>query len=127
MGGRADLGGSYGLVFHRQFTGAYNQYFVLINPEAGTIRLVRFTDPDRVELIKETPVPAINKGNAKNHLAVTIRGSTASMSITISINGVSLPPVTDAGPIAGLVALRADAGTGPIEAHFDNFVIRPAR
>lgn len=119
-------GGSYGLIFHRQFTGAYNQYFVLINPEAGTIRLIRFTDPDRVEVIKETPVAAINKGNAKNHLSVTIKGSTTS-TITISVNGVSLPPVTDQGPISGLVALRADAGTGPIEAHFDNFVIRPAR
>ena len=55
-------GGSYGLVFHRQFAGAYYQYFVLIDPEAGTVRLVRWNDTDRVEVIPPTPLPAIAKG-----------------------------------------------------------------
>ncbi len=117
------VGGSYGLVFHRQFNGFYTQYFVLIDPQEGKVRLARFTDSERVELIPPTPLAAIARGTEKNRLIVTTRSNT----ITISVNGASLPPITDPGPATGLIALRVDAGTGPIEARFDDFVIRPAR
>lgn len=117
-------GGSYGLVFHRQFAGAYTQYFVLIDPEAGTVRLVRWDDTDRVELIPPTPLAQIAKGENVNHLTITIKGVT----ITVGVNGANLPTVTDpSGPKFGIVALRVDAATAPIEVHFDNFVIRPVR
>jgi hypothetical protein len=119
----ATNGGSYGLVFHRQFNGAYVQYFVLIEPEPGTVRLVRWVDTERTEVITPTPLPTIAKGEGLNHLTIAVKGNT----FTIGINGTNLPTVTDVGPTAGLVALRADAGTGPIEVHFDNFIIRPAR
>lgn len=119
----ATSGGSYGLVFHRQFSGAYVQYFVLIDPEQGTVRLVRWVDTDRAEVITPTAIPTIAKGEGVNHLTIAIRGNT----FTIGVNGTNLPTVTDAGPTSGLVALRADAGTGPIEVHFDNVIIRPSR
>ncbi len=116
-------GGSYGLVFHRQFSGAYIQYFVLIDPEKGEVRMVRWVDTDRTEVIRPTPIPAIAKGEGVNHLTIAVKGNT----FTIGVNGTNLPTVTDAGPTTGLVALRADAGTGPIEVRFDNFIIRPSR
>ena len=117
-------GGSYGLVFHRQFAGAYIQYFVLVDPEAGTVRLVRWNDTNRVELIPPTPLVQIAKGESVNHLTITTKGAT----ITVGVNGANLPTITDpSGPLFGIVALRADAATAPIKAHFDNFVIRPAR
>ncbi len=117
-------GGSYGLVFHRQFAGAYIQYFVLVDPEAGTVRLVRWNDTDRVELIPPTPLAQVLKGESVNHLTITTKGAT----ITIGVNGANLPTVNDpSGPLSGIVALRADATTAPIEVHFDNFVIRPVR
>jgi len=116
-------GGSYGLVFHRQFSGAYIQYFVLIDPEQGMVRLVRWVDTDRTEVITPTPIPTIAKGEGVNHLTVAVKGNT----FTIGVNGTNLPTVTDVGPTSGLVAMRADAGTGPIEVHFDNFIIRPSR
>jgi len=116
-------GGSYGLVFHRQFNGAYVQYFLLLDPEQGTVRLVRWADTARTEVILPTPIPAIAKGEGVNHLTIAVKGNT----FTIGVNGTNLPTVTDAGPTTGLVALRADAGTGPIEVHFDNVIIRPSR
>ena len=116
-------GGSYGLVFHRQFNGAYVQYFVLIDPEQGTVRLVRWVDTDRAEVIPPTAIPTIAKGEGGNHLTIAVKGNT----FTVGVNGTNLPTVTDVGPTSGLVALRADAGTGPIEVHFDNVLIRPAR
>ncbi len=119
----ATNGGSYGLVFHRQFSGAYIQYFVLIDPEKGEVRMVRWVDTDRTEVIRPTPIPAIAKGEGVNHLTIAVKGNT----FTIGVNGTNLPTVTDAGPTTGLVALRADAGTGPIEVRFDNFIIRPSR
>ena len=117
-------GGSYGLVFHRQFAGAYIQYFVLVDPEGGTIRLVRWNDTNRVELIPPTPLAQILKGENVNHITITTKGAT----ITVGVNGANLPTITDpSGPLFGIVALRADAATAPIEVHFDNFVIRPVR
>jgi hypothetical protein len=119
----ATNGGSYGIVFHRQFSGAYIQYFVLIDPEQGAVRLVRWVDTDRTEVIPSTPIPTIAKGEGVNHLTIAVKGNT----FTVGVNGTNLPTVTDVGPTTGLVALRADAGTGPIEVHFDNFIIRPSR
>lgn len=119
----ATNGGSYGLVFHRQFAGAYVQYFVLIDPEQGTMRLVRWVDTQKFEVIPPTPLATIAKGEGVNHLTITAKGNT----FTIGVNGTELPTVTDAGPTTGLVAMRADAGTGPIEVRFDNFLIRPVR
>jgi hypothetical protein len=117
-------GGSYGTVFHRQFAGAYVQYFVLVDPEAGTVRLVRWNDSDRVEVIPPTPLAQILKGESVNHLTITTKGAT----ITVGVNGANLPTITDpSGPLFGIVALRADAATAPIEVHFDNFTIRPVR
>ncbi len=117
-------GGSYGLVFHRQFAGAYVQYFVLIDPEGGTVRLVRWNDTERVELIPSAPLAQIVKGEGVNRLTIAAKGRT----ITVGINGATLPTVTDpGGPAFGVVALRADAGAGPIAVHFDNFLIRPIR
>jgi hypothetical protein len=117
-------GGSYGLVFHRQFAGAYIQYFVLVDPEQGTVRLVRWNDTDRVELIPPTPLLQVAKGENVNHITVTAKGAT----ITVGVNGANLPTITDpSGPLFGIVALRVDAGTAPLEARFDNFVIRPVR
>ena len=117
-------GGSYGLVFHRQFIGAYIQYFVLIDPEAGTVRLVRWIDSERVELIPSTPLAQIAKGEAPNRLTVAVKGRT----ITVGVNGANLPTVSDpGGPAFGVVAMRADSGATPIEVHFDNFLIRPIR
>ncbi len=117
-------GGSYGVVFRRQFAGAYVQYFVLVDPEQGTVRLVRWNDTDRIELIPPTPLLQIAKGEANNHLVIAMKGRT----ITVGVNGANLPTVTDPdGPLFGLVALRADAGAAPIEVHFDNFIIRPIR
>ncbi|HEY8598426.1 MAG TPA: hypothetical protein VIL85_08340 [Thermomicrobiales bacterium] len=117
-------GGSYGVVFHRQFAGAYIQYFVLVDPELGQIRLVRWNDTERVEVIPPTPLAQILKGENVNHLTITTKGAT----ITVGVNGANLPTITDpAGPLFGIVALRADAGTAPIEVRFDNFIIRPVR
>jgi hypothetical protein len=116
-------GGSYGLVFHRQFVGGYLQYFVLIDPEKGEVRLVRWSDTERLEVIKPTALPSIARGEGKNRLTITAKGQ----AITVGVNGTNLPTVTDAGPATGLVALRADAGAGPIAVHFDGFIIRPAR
>lgn len=117
-------GGSYGLVFHRQFAGAYVQYFVLIDPEGGTVRLVRWNDSDRVELIPPTPIVQIAKGEGPNHLTIAVKGRT----ITVGVNGANLPTVTDPiGPAFGVVAMRADSGAAPIEVHFDNLIIRPIR
>lgn len=116
-------GGSYGLVFHRQFANSYTQYFVLIDPEAGTLRLVRWVDTERVDLIPATPYPAIAKGEGKNRLQITTKGQ----QITIRVNGTEVAKLNDNGPAVGVVALRADAGTGPIAVRFDNFLIRPVR
>ncbi len=120
----ASAGGSYGLVFHRQFAGAYVQYFALIDPEKGTVRLVRWNDGERVELIPPTPIAQIARGEAPNHLTIAVKGRT----ITVGVNGATLPTITDpGGPAFGVVAMRADAGTAPLEVHFDNFLIRPIR
>ncbi len=116
-------GGTYGLVFHRQFANAYTQYFVLINPEAGTVRLARWVDTQRTDVVPETPHAAIARGEAKNHLVVSAKGTT----IVIQINGAEVARVNDPGPTIGIIGLRADAGTGLLLAHFDNFVIRPVR
>ena len=116
-------GGSYGLVFHRQFSNSYSQYFVLINPETGTMKLVRWIDTESVEIVPATPHAAIARGEGKNRLMITTKGT----QISIHINNVEVAKVSDTGPTIGAVALRADAGTGPITARFDNFVIRPVR
>ena len=116
-------GGSYGLVFHRQFANSYTQYFVLINPETGTVRLVRWVDTQRVEVVPEAPNAAIARGAGKNHIVVSAKGT----SITVQINGVEVARLNDPGPITGIIGLRADAGSGPLIAHFDNFIIRPVR
>lgn len=116
-------GGSYGLVFHRQFANAYIQYFVLINPETGEFRLIRWVDTERFEVVKPTAHPAIARGEGKNRLVVATKGTL----ITIQINGVEVARVNDPGPTIGAVGLRADAGAGPITVRFDNFIIRPVR
>jgi len=117
-------GGSYGLVFHRQFANSYSQYFVLINPESGTVRLVRWIDTERADLLPETPYPPVARGEGVNRLVVTTRGTL----ITIQINGVEIVGrLNDPGPTIGVVGLRADSGTGPITVVFDNFVIRPVQ
>jgi hypothetical protein len=118
-------GGSYGLVFHRrEQNGSIEQYFLLLDPEAGTVRLVRWSGTDRTELIPATPSPAIAQGEATNRLAVNARGG----QMTVQVNGVTVAQATDpGGPRRGLVALRADAGAAPLTVLFDNFVIRPAR
>ena len=117
-------GGSYGFVFHRQVSGdTINQYFVLIDPDAGTIRLVFWAGAQRTELLPPTPHAAIARGNATNRLSVTCKGPL----ITLHVNGVQVFQVTGPGPQRGVIGLRADAGAAPIEVHFDNVVIRPAR
>ena len=120
----APAGGSYGVVFHRVDTGSsFNEYFVLIDPTAGSVRLVRWTDDQHTDVIPATTNPAIKKGNEVNHLVITVKGD----KVTIQINGQDIASKSDPGPSAGTLGLRADAGTGPIEAHFDNLIIRPAR
>lgn len=116
-------GGSYGLVFHRQFANSYTQYFVLINPESGEFRLVRWVDTERFEVVKPTPSAAIVRGEGVNHLVLITKGTL----ITIRINGVEVARVNDPGPIIGVIGLRADAGTGPLTVVFDNFVVRPVQ
>jgi hypothetical protein len=120
----APSGGSYGLVFHRIDTGSsIDEYFVLIDPTAGAVRLVRWSGDQHTDVIPATTSPAIKKGNEVNHLIVTVKGD----KITIQINGQDIASKNDPGPSAGMLSLRADAGAGPIEAHFDNLIIRPAR
>lgn len=119
------LGGGYGLAFHRQIRGgSIDQYFALLDPEAGTVRLVRWSGNERAELVPPTPHPAIARGEETNRLVVIVKGT----QVTIQVNGVQVAQIVDlAGPSAGLIALRADAGTGPIEVHFGHLTIRPAR
>ncbi|MDP9374831.1 MAG: DUF1080 domain-containing protein, partial [Chloroflexota bacterium] len=118
-------GGSYGLVLRRQSTaGAFNQYFVLIDPNAGTVRLIRWSGTARLELIPPTLHEAIARGEAPNHLAVNVRGG----QFTIQINGAQVAQATDPAPLGpGRIALRADAGAGPITVRFDNLKVRPPR
>jgi serine/threonine-protein kinase len=117
-------GGSYGLVFHRQFANSYTQYFVLVNPETGGVRLVRWVDTDRQELLPvEASHPAVARGEATNRLVVATRGTL----ITIEVNSTEIARINDPGPTIGTVGLRADSGAGPFTALFDNFVIRPVQ
>lgn len=118
-------GGSYGLVFHRQFSGnSYQQYFVLIDPEAGTVRLVKWIGTERTDLVPPTPHEAIKKGEATNRLVIVAKGG----QFTILVNGTQVAQANDtSGPPNGTIALRADAGSGPIQVRFGNLVIRPAR
>jgi hypothetical protein len=119
----ATAGGSYGLVFHRQFANSYTQYFVLVNPETGKVRLVRWIDTQRAELLPDTPIPAVVRGEGTNRLVLIAKGA----QITIQINGVEVARVTDSGPTIGIIGLRADSGAGPFTVIFDNFVIRPVQ
>ncbi|HET8631754.1 MAG TPA: family 16 glycoside hydrolase [Thermomicrobiales bacterium] len=121
----ATNGGSYGLVFHRQAAGgSINEYFALINPEAGTVRLVHWDNGQHTDLLPPTPNAAVKKGGAINHLTVVCKATL----ITLYVNGTEVFQTNDPnGPQGGTVGLRVDAGTGPIEVHFDNVMIRPVR
>jgi hypothetical protein len=118
-------GGSYGLVFHRQASGgSINEYFVQIDPAAGTVRLIHWDNGQHTDLLPPTPSPAVKKGGAINHLTVVCKATL----ISLYVNGTSVFQINDPnGPQGGTLGLRADAGTGPIEVHFDNVVIRPVR
>lgn len=116
-------GGLYGLVFHKiQNQDGIDEYFLLIDPAAGAARLVRWAGTAATDLLPMTPNPAIKSGDAVNHIQITAKANM----ITVYINGVRIIQVTGSGPQSGSVGLRADAGTAQFEAHFDNFIIRPA-
>lgn len=117
-------GGSYGLVFHKVATGGgIDEYFVQVDPQAGAARLVHWNGSQALELLPMTPNAAIKKGEEVNHITIICKANL----ITLFVNGVQIAQVTDTGPVQGSVGLRADAGTAQFEAHFDNFIIRPAR
>lgn len=116
-------GGLYGLVFHKiQNQDGIDEYFLLIDPAAGAARLVRWAGTTATDLLPMTPNAAIKTGDAVNHIQIIAKANM----ITVNINGVRIVQVTGSGPQSGSVGLRADAGTAQFEAHFDNFVIRPA-
>jgi len=117
-------GGSYGFVFHRQDNGdSIDEYFVLIDPETGVVRVVHWSGANGAELLPPAPQPPVARGEAPNHLAITCKGT----QVTVAINGAQVAQVNDNGPPTGVIGLRADAGAAPIEVRFDNVVIRPAR
>lgn len=116
-------GGLYGLVFHKiENQDGIDEYFLLIDPAAGAARLVRWAGITATDLLPMTPNPAIKTGDAVNHIQIIAKANM----ITVNINGVRIIQVTGSGPQSGTVGLRADAGTAQFEAHFDNFIIRPA-
>lgn len=116
-------GGLYGLVFHKiQNQDGIDEYFLVIDPAAGAARLVRWAGTTATDLLPMTPNPAIKTGEAVNRIQITAKANM----ITVNINGVRIIQVTGNGPQSGSVGLRADAGTAQFEAHFDNFIIRPA-
>lgn len=116
-------GGLYGLVFHKiENQDGIDEYFLLVDPGVGAARLVRWAGTTATELLPMTPNAAIKTGEAVNHIEVTAKANM----ITVVINGTRIVQVTGNGPQSGGVGLRADAGTAQFEAHFDNFIIRPA-
>lgn len=116
-------GGLYGVVFHKvQNQDGIDEYFLLVDPAAGAARLVRWAGTTATELLPMTPNAAIKTGDAVNHIQIVAKANM----ITVNINGIRIAQVTGAGPQTGTIGLRADAGTAQFEAHFDNFVIRPA-
>lgn len=118
-------GGSYGLVLRRQVRGGtIEQYFVLLDPEAGTLRLARWNGVESRDLAPPAAHPAIKRGEETNRLMVIADGGR----LTVLVNGAQVAQASDPGNLLeGAIGLRADAGTAPFQARFSNLKIHPVR
>jgi hypothetical protein len=124
----ADQGG-YGLAFRYQppgRAGTAQPRFVFYVTPAGSFALYLVTaNSGRQVLQPEQPSPAIKRGDAANHLAVTCRGGTIVLAINGQTVGVYSTALVTAGEV-GLAVVNADQNDST-EAAFSNLRVVPLR
>jgi hypothetical protein len=127
-----DNGGAYGLLFRTQPKGPNDQtnarYIFLVQPQEGyfALNLINATGPPS-NIAPNTTTPAINKGNATNHLTVICRGGSITLMINGQIVGNYPAPLTAAGTVGLLVENpRRPAGSVGMTAAFRNLRVSTA-
>jgi hypothetical protein len=112
-------GQAYGIIFG--LLPDYSRYYLFdVNTDFQQYRLLR-RDPDGFRVIQTiTDAPAVNAGNASNHLKVTRNGA----QITLEVNGTTLGTWND-GNITGStfagVVTNPYGGIPVSDARFDNY------
>jgi hypothetical protein len=99
-------------------------YALLTVPATGQFALSNFDGSRWVHLVPFRSSDAVRRGNASNHLELTCVGST----LIARINGTEVASALDRTYDSGYVAVVVGRDEGiPVEARFDNLVVREAR
>jgi hypothetical protein len=99
-------------------------YALLTIPATGRFALSNFDGYRWVHLVPFQSSEAVRRGNASNHLELTCVGST----IIARINGTEVASAQDGTYDSGYVAVVVSRDEGiPLEARFDNLIVREAR
>jgi len=93
-------------------------------PATGQLALSNFDGRQWVDLVPFKYSEAVRRGNASNHLELTCVGST----LIARINGTEVASVLDRTYDSGYVAVLLGRDESiPVEARFDNLIVREAR
>jgi len=104
--------------------GTAHFYALVAIPSSGQFALSNFDGYRWVHLIPFRASEAIRRGNGSNHLELTCVGS----SIIGRINGIEVASAQDRTYDSGFVAVVVGRdGDIPVEARFDNLIVRDAR
>ena len=99
-------------------------YALLMVPATGRFALSNFDGYRWVHLVPFQFSEAVRRGNASNHLELTCVGSP----IMARINGTEVASAQDGTYDSGYVAVVVERDEGiPLEARFDNLIVREAR
>jgi hypothetical protein len=99
-------------------------YALLAVPATGRFALSNFDGYRWLHLVPFQSSEAVRRGNASNHLELTCVGST----IIARINGTEVASAQDGTYDSGYVAVVVSRDEGiPLEARFDNLIVREAR
>ena len=99
-------------------------YALLTVPATGQFALSNFDGRQWVHLVPFKYSEAVRRGNASNHLELTCVGST----LIARINGTEVASVLDRTYDSGYVAVLLGRDESiPVEARFDNLIVREAR
>jgi|GEM_PF-5326848 len=116
----ANAKGSYLVVFRADTL--QNCYIFDVNPVQGTFSLIKRINGVESNLISPTTLPAMNRGDAVNHLAVTTRGAT----IGLAINGSTVATIDDPAFTKGHVGLGGRAATTAATIKFSHLQVGSA-